>query len=547
MDAVFGRVLEISLSGSVIVLAVLALRLVLRRAPKRAMCLLWLMAVLRLLMPFEIESNWSLQPKPEVFSGAAAEAPEWTEYFDSGPVSSTVPPEVLEEVLENAVEYPLQQVPTPAKEKAEPMDFLPWIWLAGVGLLAVHGTVSYLELKRRVREAVILEEGVWISPGLDTAFVLGFLRPQVYLPVLPVQERELVLLHERCHIRRLDHWWKLAAYAAVSIHWFNPLVWVLYVLLCRDMELACDQETIRGMDSARRRAYSQALLNCAVKRSGIAACPVAFGEISVKERINMVLNYRKPGFWVTAAALIAAIAVGVCLLSSPKELSDLEKCEQGLKQWQGMETYELHGSSSSVGDYALENWSERTYLSLDGEHLMRHEYGEGLGCWKHWKDGTAYLHEYGSLDALWENTGWQEGSFQESETIPWAMTLRWEDLTVHHCESADDGKTVQLAVEHTRLGPGTMNFCFDDDGALRSISRTFTIGNDEGLSSVCTDTVELKDCDRTWIEQLYEQHGVKPELVQPCREHDDTAGSFAQSAGTTGHHSENGGHHYHGW
>lgn len=261
----------------------------------------------------------------------------------------------------------------------------------------------------------------------------------------------------------------------------------------------------------------------------------------------MVLNYRKPGFWMTLAAVIAAIAVGVCLLTSPKELSDLEKCEQGLKQWQEMNTYELYGSSSSVGDYALENWSERLYLSLDGEHLMRHEYGEGLGCWKHWKDGAAYLYEYGSLDALWEDCGWQEGSFQESETIHWAMTLSWEDLTVHHCDSADDGKTVQLAVEHTRLGPGTMNFCFDDDGALRSISRTFTIGNDEGLSSLCTDTVELKDRDRALIEQIYEQHGVDPELVQPCREHDHTAASSAQGAGTTGHHPEDDGHHHQGW
>lgn len=534
MDAVFGRLLEISLSGSIIVLAVLILRLVLRRAPKRAVCLLWLIAVLRLLVPFEIESDWSLQPTVEPGIFVPAEEPE--DYFSSGPVTETVPPEFLE----NAVTYPLQPLP---EKKPELVDLLPWIWLTGVGILGIHGAGSYLRLKKRVRESVILEEGVWICPGLDTAFVLGFLRPRVYLPVLTGQERELVLLHERCHIRRLDHWWKLAAFAAVSIHWFNPLAWVTYGSLCRDMELACDQETVRDMDNAKRKAYSEALLRCAVRRHGIAACPVAFGEISVKERIKMVLNYKKPGFWVTAVALIAAIAVGICLLTSPKDLTELKKCEQGLKQWQQMQTYELHGSSSSVGDYALEQWSERTYLSLDGEHLMHHEYGEELGYWKHWKDGAAYIHEYGSLDALWEDCGWQEGYFRESEIIHWAMALRWEDLTVHHCESADDGKTVQLAVEHPTLGPGTMHFCFDEDGTLRSISRTFTIGNDEGLSSVCTDTVELRERDREWIEQIYQQYGVDPEL---CREQcDDDPDS--QYVGSTGHHSESAGHHHHGW
>ena len=295
MDSLFSHILKISLSGSVIVLAVLALRLILRRAPKRAVCLLWMLAVLRLLVPFEIQSDWSLQPEiPAVTFTPPAQA----EYFDSGPVlGEPVPPEYLED----AVEYPLQQDPVPEKS-TEPVEILPWLWLAGVGVLAVHGLVSFRKLKRRVRDSVILEEGVWTCPGLDSAFVLGFFRPRVYLPVLPEEERELVLLHERCHIRRLDHWWKLAAYAAVSLHWVNPLAWVTYILMCRDMELACDQETVKTMDNAKRKAYSAALLRCAVKRSGIAACPVAFGEISVKERIKMVLNYKKPGFWVTVVA-----------------------------------------------------------------------------------------------------------------------------------------------------------------------------------------------------------------------------------------------------
>ena len=205
MDAVFERVLQISLSGSVIVLAVLVLRLVLKNAPKRAVCLLWMIAILRLLVPFEIQSDWSMQPPPPEFAPPQVQE----EYFDSGTVQSPIPPEYLE----NTVEYPLDRPPAQVKIT----DVLPWLWVLGAVLLAVHGAVSYIRLKRRVRDAVILEEGVWLCAGLDTAFVLGFFRPQIYLPVLNQEERELVLLHERCHIRRGDHWWKLLAYATVSI------------------------------------------------------------------------------------------------------------------------------------------------------------------------------------------------------------------------------------------------------------------------------------------------------------------------------------------
>ena len=503
MNAFMERLLQVSLSGSIIVLAVLVLRWLLRRAPKRAICLLWMIAVLRLLVPFEIQSDWSLQPEiPAVTLTPPAQA----EYFDSGPVSGEPMPS---EYLEDAVEYPLQQVPMPEKS-TEPVEILPWLWVAGVGLLVIHGAVSYIRLKRRVRDAVILEEGVWVCPGLDSAFVLGFLRPQIYLPVLSREERELVLLHERCHIRRLDHWWKLAAYAAVSVHWFNPLAWVTYILLCRDMELACDQETVRGMDNAKRKAYSAALLRCAVKRSGIAACPVAFGEISVKERIKMVLNYKKPGFWVTIIALIAAVAVGFFLLTSPKELTDLERCEQGLKQWQEMDAYRFRINQSVTGDEALVSFYQSEYWSSGGEHLQRFSYAEDLGEWRHWKDGRAYVHEFGSLDAEWEDTGWHGGNFQETEVIPWVLGLDWDALTVHNCESADEGKTVLLTVDFPVQGAGTMTFQFNDDGKLTMVSRTFT----DVTSSLSTATIELVTTDRAKIEADMRSLGVPAELAQ---------------------------------
>lgn len=500
MEAVFGRVLEISISGAVMALAVLALRPMLRKAPKQVVCLLWCMVVLRLLVPFEIQWDWSLQPGLEPLT-LLEEGQESFGSVYSGPVE-----QLPEQGIGDAAEYPLQILPREETEVSRE-SVLGWIWLTGAAALGIHGLVSYLRLKRRVRDAVILEEGIWICPGLDTAFVLGLFRPEIYLPVLDARERELVLAHERSHIRRLDHWWKPAAYAAVSLHWFNPLAWATYVLMCRDMELACDQETVRGMDSAQRKAYSEALLRCAARRSGIVACPVAFGEISVKERIKMVLNYKKPGFWVTVIALITAAAVGIFFLTSPKEPTELWRCEEALKQWQEMEAYQFKESQSNMGAESLHDWSGTEFWSSGDEHLMKFSYAEGLGEWKHWQGGKGYSRQFGSEDAEWTDTGWQSAEFREQEVIPWILRLDWEQLTVNHWEAADDGKIVLLTVEFPTLGPGTLSFHFDDTGALRSVSRSFT-GAEE---VVVAGTIELVETDRTEVEKEMDRFGVNPE------------------------------------
>ena len=518
MEAVFERILQISLSGSVIVLAVLVLRLMLRKAPRRAVCLLWMLAVLRLLVPFEIQSDWSLQPEPVEFAPPTVQ----TEYFDSG--TSHVRP-ANPEILGDAVEYPLEPLP---EKQAEPKDLLPWLWLAGVGLLAAHGALSYLRMKRRVRGAVILEEGVWVCAGLDTAFVLGFFRPQIYLPVLEAEERELVLLHERQHIRRLDHWWKLAAFAAVSLHWFNPLAWVTYVLMCRDMELACDQETVRGMDNEKRKAYSAALLNCAARRSGIAACPVAFGEISVKERIKMVLNYQKPGFWVTLVALIAAVAVGFFLLTSPKELTDLEKCEQALKQWQGMDSIHLHSESISVGDYIMNEtarvdyWAsggnavERVEIEADSGTVMWHALLNGkLYCRSEWPDRMEAGQESGSIP-------WETDTLRPSWSLPWILALDWDDCQITHLETLTTEEGADICVEVYRPKDGVHRLVFSFAGdELKEITRTYDrvvldeLDERDGLmASVCTDLYSLVGTDRESVEKQMNLYGPVPELVQ---------------------------------
>lgn len=348
MREVFTTVLEAGIYGSVIVLAVLLFRALVRKTPGKWLCLLWLLAFLRLAIPFRIESSFSLQPDVEAFgNGEASEIvlePGLPE--TDTPVQNMVPavPNDAELPEDVTVSYgdaitppavsddpvvPDTPVATIAPDIADPpaqthivTDWLAvcgWVWLAGCACFCGYGLISYLRLKRRVREAVRCADGAWECAGLETAFILGFLRPRIYIPMGTRYGRDFILTHERGHIARGDHWWKLLGYLILAVHWYNPLVWVAYQLLCRDMERACDERVVRHMTLDERKAYSTALLSCSTNRAHFAACPVAFGEISVKGRIQNVLNYRKPGFWVICVAVIALIFVAVCLMTSPAQ------------------------------------------------------------------------------------------------------------------------------------------------------------------------------------------------------------------------------------
>ena len=325
MTEVFYAIAKASFQGSIVILAVLILRLLLKRAPKSIFCLLWLLAGLRLALPFEIQSPFSLQPRLEETSiTVQTEKPVQSPadgYFDSQPQQnlSQQSPELPEIDWGGipAVTYPLEQVTI--REPVNYGEIAAGIWVIGLtGMLAVSAG-SYFRLKRRVREAYLIENGCFECPGLETAFVLGFFPAKIYLPLgLREQEKKFIYDHENTHIARHDHWFKLLGYLVLSIHWFNPLVWLGYHLLCRDIELACDEHVVRNMTLAERKTYSAALLSCGSHTAGIAACPVAFGESNPKKRIVNVLNYRKPTFWICLLAVAAVIFVSVCLLTSPK-------------------------------------------------------------------------------------------------------------------------------------------------------------------------------------------------------------------------------------
>ncbi len=334
MDKLFIQVLNLSIAGSWMILAVLLLRLVLKRAPKAMVCALWLLVGLRLLLPFSVESALSLIPSRQTVSAAIVEPGTLPPVRVSGQNSTAedggaaLPSQV--DVIDSGLPA-LDRALNPVINESfapelgasvDPLQVLTavsgWVWLLGCLMILGYGALSFLRLKLRLREAVLAGPGVREGAMVDSPFVLGIFRPVIYLPLgLSERDREMVLSHERAHLKRRDNWVKPLAYILLALHWFNPLVWVAYVLLCRDIESACDERVLRDMGREERRAYSAALLNCSVRPRMISACPLAFGELSVKGRIKSVLNYRKPGFWISLAALAACAVVAVCFLTDP--------------------------------------------------------------------------------------------------------------------------------------------------------------------------------------------------------------------------------------
>ena len=312
MEPVFLKVLNMSITASYLVLAVMVLRLLCRKAPKWLTCALWALVGLRLTVPFSLKSVLSLLPSGKTLPDNMFTAAQPRIHSGIASVNSLVNP-ILAESMAPA-----------AGASANPSQILgaafTWIWLVGAAVMLCYALGSYLLLRLRLREATLEEQNVKECAAVDSPFVLGVFRPVVYLPYgLDEGDRDYVLAHEKAHIARKDHWWKPLGFLLLSLHWFNPLVWAAYVLLCRDIEAACDERVIRDMEKEDRRAYSTALLNCSIHRRRIAACPLAFGEVGVKTRIQNVMHYKKPAFWVVLLAAVAALAVTVGFLTDPKE------------------------------------------------------------------------------------------------------------------------------------------------------------------------------------------------------------------------------------
>lgn len=316
MAAVFLKLLNLSISASWLVLAVLVLRLISKRSPKWMNVLLWGIVALRLVLPFSVESALSLIPSAETVSPAVVQ-------FDPAPtITSGV------SIIDNAVNPSLSEhfaaVPTMS---VNPLyvwtEIAGWVWLIGLEAMLLYALVSYLRLRRRVRVSLPVQDHIYLCDAISSPFILGVVKPHIYLPSgLDEVQRQNVLAHEQAHLARRDHWWKPLGFALLAVYWFNPVLWLAYALLCRDIELACDERVIRTMDESAVKTYSTVLLACSMPRKAVITCPLAFGEVGVKERVKNALHYKKPAFWVVAASVAVCIVVAVCFLTNPPTDTD---------------------------------------------------------------------------------------------------------------------------------------------------------------------------------------------------------------------------------
>ena len=409
MGGVFSKVLHMSIAASWLILAVIALRLLLRKAPKWIRCILWGIVAIRLICPVSFESTLSLVPNAEDIASAMVRFSGESMAADGGPTivspieigggasmdvrsdgigggaSMDVRPDGMGGGVPVAVR-PDGTVPGGHSLAAESRANLPYLWMEtggilwmiGLGCLLGYALIGYLRLRGSVSEAILLRDNIWIGDRVASPFILGMFRPRIYLSS-SAEESQMgyMLAHEQAHIRRGDHWWKLLGYLLLAVYWFNPLSWVAYILLSRDMELACDEKVIRGLDEAEKKSYLFALLNCSTQRRMVLACPPAFGEVGVKQRVNAVLDYKKPGFWVVLVSVFVCLIVAVCFLTTSPKTWQIKVTIPA----EGTESFyysdeEISPKGNTLTLYAGEGMGDGMIVLLPVEASQENTYGE---------------------------------------------------------------------------------------------------------------------------------------------------------------------------
>ncbi len=308
MSAVFLKLFNMSITASWLILFVLLVRIILKKAPNWTKCMLWGFVGLRLVFPFSIESVLSLVPSAEIIppSNMLSTAPP---QIDSGfsTINQVVNPYITETYAEHGNQFPSL------------ISVFSVIWVIGLAIMLIYGVISYSTLYVKVRVSIKYKEKIYLCDNIDSPFILGVVKPKIYIPSgYSDEQMEHIIAHEKSHLKRKDHWWKPLGFALLSVYWFNPLIWIAYVLLCRDIELACDEKVIKDMGNADMKGYSETLLNCSSTHRRVLVCPLAFGEISVKGRVKAMLNYKKPAFWVVAVAVTSCVIIATCFLTNPQ-------------------------------------------------------------------------------------------------------------------------------------------------------------------------------------------------------------------------------------
>lgn len=396
MSTVFLKILNLSYSASWLILAVLIVRLLLKKAPKWINCLLWALVAVRMILPFSLESAMSLLPSKEVLPAdiQSTDVP----HIESGiyAINNTVNPVIADTFAPAEVSSvnPMQVV----------VSVLCIVWVAGILAMTLYAFISFVKIKRSVREAAILEKGIMECDDVKSPFILGILRPVIYVPSgMDSETLELVLAHEKAHMKRRDYIWKPLGYALLSVYWFNPLSWIAYILLCRDIESACDEKVIRDKSSDYMAAYSQALLDCSIQRRRIAACPVAFGETGVKMRIKNVLSYKKPAFWIILASLAVCVVLAVCFLTDPKKDETLSEAPAEVEtptvdESENFNTVNLDDEAESVlgedpADAAMSESVEENGFDEEGAYDLPDNETDGYTNDYYSEDSSVYIEQ----------------------------------------------------------------------------------------------------------------------------------------------------------
>ena len=436
MERFLQNLLTASIHGSILIFAVLLLRLVLLKTPKKYICYLWLLAGIRLLLPIEIRSDLSLQPE-FTLSFAKISSLKWA-------------------------------------------AVLPWVWAVIAACFAIYSLISYLKLKNQVRDAIRIRGG-WESNKIETAFILGFIKPKIYIPMgMDSQSRQNILAHERTHLDKGDHWIKMIGFLALALHWFNPLVWVAYILLCKDIETACDERVIRFMELDERKAYSSALLRCSSRRAHFAASPVAFGEVSVKQRILSILKYKKPSFWLSLLGVLAFFFVAVCFLTSPpaaqtevlspeeqENLAKIEACREELEAQFAKEAFcaAIQGRTSN----GSVRWTAKLYWQgEDTLWTLCTSYQEGIA--------EGYMERAGKHYA-WYSDSWMLVDKADTRFGQWLDLFRWDMDTAAFVEDTqEDGYdrlrfTTQWEGEDQTIHTQTVQYTSKDTSVWVQIER----------------------------------------------------------------------------
>lgn len=518
MNEIFESILSVSFSGSVIILLVIAVRLLLRKAPRSMICLLWILAGLRLLLPFHIESNFSLQPQIQPYISQSEVQFDAAVKPDSAVIPDQLPPDITITYDDNAVTAPTIRV-------VDYDTIAATVWAIVACGMVGYTLVSYLLLKRKVQNASLAEDGVYESDAIDSPFLLGYIKPTIYLPEgFSHTDRQFILAHERGHIDRGDNWIKLIGFLCVSSHWFNPLVWLGYHLLCKDIEMACDEHVVKYMDLDSRKSYSAALVNCSTQRR-FGACPVAFGEVSVKQRVLSVLRYRKPGFWISLACIVVAAFVAVCFLTNPitpdrpeQGTEQLKKCEDAIQMLQNADTYYMQSSFVCNDPDLLLNSSQHHYWRNGEDQMQRYETPD----WEDWylningqhfeKDVTIAVPPEDIPYPQWTRIAQPSEVFSHE---PWIMRFEWnpDHISFLASQTQFDEEIITLSVRDPELESSyQLTFRFNaQTGVLRSICDTVTYES-VGTTYTSTTTYAYFSFDKVKIDAVIQQNYLETQL-----------------------------------